>query len=132
VNVYVAALYLQTKTQDAKAAIETDEAKRLVLHFLREVTHDQMKDAWKEGFAHTGSPQIQPQIAQFNGYFTEPIQEGEEYVFDYSPGKGTTVTIAKQVKGTIPGADFMKALFGIWLGPKPPDEDMKEGLLGKG
>ena len=130
VKVYVAGLYLATPTKDASAAIGTDEPKRLVLQFLREVPHTDMLGAWKEGFAVTGSPAIQPQIAQFEGYFTTPIKEGEQYQFDYLPGTGTTVTIAGKTMGTIPGADFMKALFGIWLGPKPPSADLKSGLLG--
>ena len=35
-----------------------------------------------------------------------------------------------QGKGPIPGEDFARALFGIWLGPKPPNPDLKSGLLG--
>ena len=34
-------------------------------------------------------------------------------------------------KGTIEGLDFKKALFGIWLGNKPADDDLKAGMLGK-
>ena len=34
-------------------------------------------------------------------------------------------------KGSIDGHDFKKALFGIWLGKKPADDDLKEGMLGK-
>jgi hypothetical protein len=41
------------------------------------------------------------------------------------------VTIAGQVKGTIPGAEFMRALWGIWLGAKPPSEALKDGMLGQ-
>ena len=55
VKVYVAGLYLEQKTGDAQAAVQTDEAKRMVLQFLREVTHDEMVDAMNEGFAHTAS-----------------------------------------------------------------------------
>lgn len=59
--------------------------------------------------------------------------EGEEVSqasFDYVPGTGTTVTIGGQAKGTIPGADFMRALWGIWLGDQPADAKLKAGMLG--
>jgi hypothetical protein len=129
VKVYVGALYLQTKTHDANAAIQTDEAKRIVLHMLRDVTHDEMKQAMQDGFANAPS-KGGPQAQQFMGYFTEPISAGQECEFDYAPGKGTTIEISGAVKGTIAGADFMRALWGIWLGPKPADEGLKQGMLG--
>ena len=34
-------------------------------------------------------------------------------------------------KGSIAGLEFKKALFGIWLGDKPADDDLKTGMLGK-
>ena len=132
VKVYVAGLYLERKTGDAQAAVQTDEAKRMVLQFLREVTHDEMVDAMNEGFAHTASAALAPQVAQFSAFFTEPLPEGSQTTFDYVPGTGTTVTISGKTRGTIPGADFMQALFGIWLGDKPADADLKAGLLGGG
>ena len=33
--------------------------------------------------------------------------------------------------GTIRGLDFKKALFAIWLGEKPADNSLKQGMLGK-
>ena len=33
--------------------------------------------------------------------------------------------------GVIPGIDFKKGLFGIWLGEDPADSDLKKGLLGQ-
>ena len=32
---------------------------------------------------------------------------------------------------TIRGLEFKKALFGIWLGEKPADKNLKKGMLGK-
>ena len=130
VKVYVAGLYLEQTTKDAQTAIRTDEPKRMILQFLRDVDHDEMVSKMKDGFANTASKALQPQVDQFSGYFTEPLKEGSQAIFDYVPGTGTTVTISGQGKGTIPGPDFMKALWGIWLGDKPADAGLKAGLLG--
>lgn len=130
VKVYVAGLYLATPTHDASAAIQTDAPKRMLLQFLREVTHDEMANAMREGFAHTAGPSLQPQVDQFAGFFTQPLVTGSQASFDYVPGTGTTVTIGGQAKGTIAGADFMRALWGIWLGDKPADAGLKASLLG--
>ncbi|MBY0276027.1 chalcone isomerase family protein [Candidatus Binatia bacterium] len=130
VKVYVGGLYLATPTHDAGSAIRTDEPKRMLLQFLRDVTHEEMVNAMREGFAHTASAALQPQVDQFSGFFTQPLVTGSQASFDYVPGTGTTVTIGGQVKGTIPGPDFMRALWGIWLGDKPADASLKAGLLG--
>ena len=36
-----------------------------------------------------------------------------------------------EVKGTVPGDEFSRALFTVWFGPKPGDENLKRGMLGK-
>jgi hypothetical protein len=51
-------------------------------------------------------------------------------VLDYVPGTGTTVTVKGAKKGTIAGADFMKALWSVYLGANPPTAKLKSGLLG--
>ena len=130
VKVYVGGLYLTTPTHDGTAATQADEPKRVLLQFLRDVTHEEMVNAMREGFAHTASAALQPQVDQFSGFFTQPLVTGSQASFDYVPGTGTTVTIGGQAKGTIPGADFMRALWGIWLGDKPADANLKAGMLG--
>lgn len=129
-KVYVAALYLQTPTHDGTVATKTDEPKRIAMQFLRDVDHTDMIQAFNEGFAHTATPALQPQVEQFRGFFTQPILTGQQYIFDYVPGQGTTVQVAGKTMGTIPGADFMRALWGIWLGDNPPTESVKDGMLG--
>jgi hypothetical protein len=49
----------------------------------------------------------------------------------YVPGTGTRLTVKGNDKLTIPGQPFAKALFTIWLGPNPPNSDLKKGLLGQ-
>jgi hypothetical protein len=48
--------------------------------------------------------------------------------FDYVPGAGTSVK--GQLKGTIPGADFMRGLWSVYLGPNPPTKALKSGMMG--
>jgi len=53
-------------------------------------------------------------------------------VFDitYQPGVGVVAFKDGKELGTIKGMEFKKALFGIWLGKKPADDDLKENMLG--
>ena len=61
----------------------------------------------------------------------EDFSAGDEMIFDYIPGKGTSVIIKGKNKGTIQGEDFMNALFAIYVGDHPASEQMKQGLLGR-
>lgn len=131
-KVYVAGLYLQTKTQDSAKAIDTDERKRITMHLVREVSHDQMNEGMQDGFEITAPHSLAKEKAELKGYFTKPLQEGDVCNLDYVPETGTTVTINGKKQGTIPGAEFMRALWGIWLGADPPGgEALRDGMLGK-
>jgi hypothetical protein len=46
------------------------------------------------------------------------------------PGTGTTAAIHANDKVTIAAPAFSPVLFALWLGPKPPNPDLKKGLLG--
>jgi hypothetical protein len=52
-------------------------------------------------------------------------------VFTYVPGTGTTFAINGTQKLTIAGPAFGPVLFSVWLGPKPPNADLKKGMLGQ-
>lgn len=135
VSVYLGALYLATPTGDAPAAIAADEPKRTVLHFLHsKVEAEKIRAAWIEGFrANAGAalPQLQERLERFAGWFTEDLLKGEQIVLTYLPGAGTEAAVKGRVVGVIPGADFMQTLWSVWLGTKPVDGGLKQGMLGK-
>lgn len=131
VDVYVAGLYVETKSSDPKAILDTDQARRIVLHFVRDVEKDSITDAWTEGFRKCGvSGSFGPKIAKLNGWMAD-MEEGQALVFNYIPGEGLQVTVDGRKKGVIDGADFAKAFFAIFIGPNPPNPGLKTGLLGK-
>jgi len=43
----------------------------------------------------------------------------------YVPGEGPAVSVNGSEKTRIPGLDFKKAVFGICLGERPADKDLK-------
>jgi len=92
-------------------------------------------------------------------FSSEPTKIGDVYDIHYTPGVGVSASkngkpfvftkmrstgqvksgdmkLLKQIKHTkdgyeaIPGLDFKKALFGIWLSDDPVDEDLKDAMLG--
>jgi hypothetical protein len=134
IKVYVGALYLPAKRSTIKGIMADPGAKRIVMSFLyKEVTAQKLIDGWNEGFASNNSAKemkaLQDRINTFNGLFTT-VHKGDEIRLDYLPGKGTQVRINDVLKGSVPGEDFSQALLKIWLGTKPADENLKNGMLG--
>ena len=134
IKVYVGALYLQNKATSVNAVLAQNSANRVLMHFLyKKVGRDKLVDGWKEGFSGNSSAaemeKLQARLADFNGLFAD-AKKGDVILLDYLPGEGTRVTINGQAKGTIPGADFNKALLKVWLGNSPVDSKLKEAMLG--
>jgi len=133
VKVYVAGLYLEQKSSDANAIMKSDAPRRLVMHFVRDVSKGQMTDAFQEGFEKNSPEAVKSMKADIDrllGAVTD-IKEGQEMVFTYVPGTGTTMSINGEDKFTIADPAFAPVVFSLWLGPKPPNADLKKGLLGQ-
>ncbi len=134
IKVYVGALYLQNKATSVDAVLNQNGAKRVLMHFLyKKVEREKLIDGWQEGFSKNTSAaemeQLQARLADFNDLFTD-AKKGDVILLDYVPDQGTRVTINGQAKGTVPGADFNKALLKVWLGDSPADNGLKEAMLG--
>ncbi len=134
INVYGGALYTATPSNDPKALVAADEPKRIVMHFLYKVGAESINEAWRDGFANNSGPALpalKDRLDRLCGFFTEEMKKGETIVLTYMPGKGTAVEVKGVAKGSIEGADFIKALLAVWLGDSPADAGLKKGLLGK-
>jgi hypothetical protein len=131
IKVYVGGLYLEKKTNDPAAIIQSDATKRVVLQFVYgEVSRDQMVEAFDEGFKNNAPGAPKAQVDQLVGAL-ESMKKGEQMVVTYVPGTGTTLSLRGKDKLTIPGLAFAQAVFSVWFGPKPPTSDLKNGMLGK-
>ncbi len=133
VKVYVGGLYLEQKSSDANAIIKADAPKQIVMKFLHGASKSQMSDAFNDGFSDN-SPEatktMKPQIDQLLGGL-DAVKTGDEMVFTYVPGTGSSLAINGQNKVTIADPAFGPVLFSVWLGPKPPNADLKKGMLGR-
>lgn len=134
-SIYVGALYLEKKTDTAKAILNADRPRRVSMYFLYDkIEAEKLRDAWTEGFQDNVPAEEMPKLAarleKFNAMFGDVVK-GDVAILDYVPGVGTRVSIDQVVKGTIPGADFNRALLSVWLGDNPVTESLKQAMLGK-
>src|SRR5208282_203744 len=133
VKVYVAGLYLEQKSSDPNAIIKADAPKRIVMQFLHGASKNQMSDAFNESFNDNSPEAVKTMKADIDRLLNalEPVKVGDQMVFTYVPGTGTTLAINGTDKLTIAGPAFGPVLLSVWLGPKPPNADLKKGMLGQ-
>ncbi|MGM0577895.1 MAG: chalcone isomerase family protein [Myxococcota bacterium] len=133
VDVYVAGLYLPKRTSSAAAILRSDGAKRVIMHFVRDVDREDIVEAWREGFEDNAGSKysaMRPKVARLESWTTD-VEEDDRVILDFLPGEGVRLSANGKAMGTIPGEDFARVLMAIWLGPEPPNEGLKEGMLGK-
>jgi hypothetical protein len=133
VKVYVAGLYLEQKSSDADAIIKTNTRKRIVMQFIHGVSKDQLVDSFTESFTNNSPDATNNVKADTDLLFgvLESVKSGDQMVFTFVPGAGTTFTVNGHDKLTIADPALSSALFSVWLGPKPPTASVKKGLLGQ-
>jgi len=133
VKVYVAGLYLPRKSDDGDAIVKADAPKRLVMHFVRDLSKNQIADAFKDSINDNAGEVRKAEGANIEKFLAamEAVKSGDEMAFTYIPDGGTTFAINGKDKLTLPGLGFSQALFSVWLGPKPPTSGLKKGLLGR-
>ena len=130
-KVYVAGLYLENTSKDAGAIASSDQVKSMRLAILRSLKGKQVSEAIEEGFEKNSKAQLaalKPRLDKLGGMIPN-VEKGDDIVLTYVPGKGTVVSVKGAEKGVIEGKDFADALFAVWLGANPVQDDLKKELL---
>lgn len=132
IKVYVAGLYLPAKQTDTAQILGADTPRKLIMQFVRGVGKGSLCGGWEDGLENN-TPQAPAEVVEQFGQLCEwmdDVEDGDQLVFTYVPDQGTEVEVKGMSKGSVPGKAFADALFACWIGPSPPSEDFKEGLLG--
>ncbi len=132
VDVYVAALYLPEKERSEQEIFAADEKRRVAMHFVHDVTKEQICDAWAEGL-ESNRPNASASLKKdFDTLcsWMESVEDGERMTFTYVPGEGTTISVNGTEKGTLGDKSFADALFASWIGQHPATDKLKQGMLG--
>jgi hypothetical protein len=133
-KIYVGALYLPQKSADPAAIVAHAGPDRILMHMIYDgVSRSQFSDAWYDGFLANNKDSyasLHDQIEQFVSWFGDS-KKGDVITMDYVPGTGTQVSWNGTLLGTIPGEAFHKALLNVYMGPSPPTDSLKDGMLGK-
>ena len=127
---YVAALYLP-EGLSGEDALE-DVNRRLELSYFWSIG--------AEDFAHAAdrllekelsAAQLAPLRLRIDALHTayRDVRPDDRYSLTYFQGVGTELRLNGELLVLIPGADFARAYFGIWLGRNALDTDLRDALL---
>jgi hypothetical protein len=98
---------------------------------LRDLERDKIVEAVQEGFQKNSGPDM-PRLQARLGQFLKAIPDlkgGQQIVITYLPGSGTLLKAGRGEEISIAGKDFADALFSVWLGRQPVDDDLKGEML---
>lgn len=130
IKAYVAALYMDGRTSPKD--VLSDVPKRLELEYFWAIKGPDFGKKANEILKNSFPPEtlspIKPRIDQIHSQYRD-VKPGDRYSLTYIPGTGTELALNQQKIVTIPGADFAKVYFAIWLGPESGNEDLKNQLL---
>jgi hypothetical protein len=133
VKVYAAGLYLEATTSDEKQIIASDSKKVVRMVFKRNVDAETIQKAWTEGFEHQckgdEKDTLLPSLTQLNSLMSD-MKKGEEMLYAFDQGT-IEVFVGGVSKGRVENNRMAQILLGCWIGEKPPNKELKAGLLGK-
>ena len=133
-KVYESSLYLESLSSNADEIINNDAPMSIRIDVMSSlVTPDAMKTALNEGLVKStgnNTGPIMKEIDQLNATFNMEVSSGDFYEFIYLPDSGTHVLKNSNYIDTIPGIEFKKAFFGIYLSSNPIQKSLKKAMLG--
>ena len=103
--------------------VNSDFQKKVVMKFVRDVSASQIRDAFRESLKNTG-----PRMEEWLAYFND-IRSGQEIVIAWVPSAGLETKVAGTDKPVINDKGLASSVFGIWLGDKPVQDDLKQALV---
>ncbi len=131
VKAYAGALYLPESAPPEQALDPI--AKSLVLEYYHPIASEDFAKATHvkimDNVDAVEAEQLRPRIDRLAALYRD-VRPGDRYALTYVPGEGTRLSLNGEVLGSIPGDDFARAVFSIWLGAKPIDETFRDRLLG--
>ena len=133
-KVYQGSLYLEAKSSDAEQIVKDNAPMAIRIDVTSEmVTADAMKKALSEGLEKSTNNDTGPilkEIEQLSSAFNSSVTSGDFYSFIYIPEIGMHVLKNNELVELIPGLDFKKAFFGIFLSKNPIQKNLKNSMLG--
>lgn len=127
---FVAGFYTNV---DQCAYDAAEASKRIEVEYFVSIPSKKLNDYTVERMKDNITPQeflsINEQVRLMEKFFVD-LKSGDRFSLTYIPGEGTKFAHNGKITGIIPGTDFARALFAVWVGEKPFDRQLKKQICG--
>ena len=137
-KVYTAGLYLEKPAHNFQDVATLGGPKRITVTMLRDIDSAELGKLFSRGMEdnmeRAAFSKLIPGVMRMSELFSQhkKLLTGENFSVDWIPGQGSIVTVKGQPQGeAFKEPEFFNALLGIWLGPRPADQQLKKALLGE-
>ena len=132
IKIYAGGFYLEKPTKDAQEAIESEQIKRMHLHYLTDKgTVKRIQEGFIDMMEKSNPPELvkahRADIERYASWLDKKTAPKKTSVTTYIPGMGLKLEYHGEAKGTIPGKEFAQMYFRYVLG----DKNMKKSYLGQ-
>jgi hypothetical protein len=133
IHLYVAGLYLERRNNNAEAVLRSPEVKLLEVHFLHNVSQEDVRNEWRRGFAANCQKPCRLRPQDISGFIAKVpgVRDGDVGMFLFTRN-GLSVTFNGRLLGTTTNPYFAQQVLGTFLGPAPAAPEVKQGLMGGG
>jgi hypothetical protein len=135
---YAAALYVASRSDNPGTLASMPGAKKLRIHMLLEVPAEEFDKAMNKGIRRNSTPEQQAALAERMAQFGKlinavgKVKKGDVIDLEHQPGQGMAFSLNGKLQGSrIAGEDFFPAVLRSFVGERPYDPKLKQGLLGK-
>ena len=131
VPVYVAGLYLERRSDNPDAILQSRERKLLDIRFLRDVDAEEARKAWREGFERNCKAPCYLDGRDIQRFLAEvpSFHNGDETTLLFT-SNGVGVKLNERPVGDIADPHFAEVMLATFIGPEPPTPRLKRELLG--
>lgn len=109
-----------------KELVQGDFPKQVTMRFLRDLDAGKIQEAMREALAGADKARVDTFVSYFPA-----ITSGQECVLRWAPGGTLETVMAGPPRPPIPDKGFASAVFAIWLGDKPVQEDLKKAIVSR-
>lgn len=136
VKAFVAGLYLPAPTRDGVQVLTMPGPKRLRLKIMLDAPSHELTKSLTSRIARNETEAAQAQMGDRLTHLADHLDSmGELHVgdtvdIDFMPDSGTVLRLNERLVGTpVTGEDLYRSVLKIFVGDKPVDKRLKEGLL---
>jgi hypothetical protein len=132
-KIYVGSLYATKRVSTPAEVMNDGGAKLIRMKFVHsKVERAKITDAFSEGLTNN-APEVagSGEARKFLAFFTADFVKGD--TVDLALAADGTITVRQNGKilGSVRSPGLARGILAIYFGPKPADEDLEKGMLGK-